>query len=134
MCRRHKVSSRNINFNFKIVVLHVSPKTDRFQSLYDIWGKKQIQTGTCIICLCGTVAFEGQISMKALGPSARIPCRGTTDQNMSTNLSMDLAQMLCQTGETLKDTQTQMRSRKILPYFPLLNFNISSRKSMFSSA
>lgn len=42
-----------------------------FKSLFDTREKKQLQPWTCIIWLCDIVAFEGQIAMKALSPSAR---------------------------------------------------------------
>lgn len=67
---------------------------DRLINLYDVRGKKQLQIGTCIIWFCGTVAFEGQIAMKALAPAATIPCRGTKDESSSIKPPMDLAQTL----------------------------------------
>lgn len=45
---------------------------DRFLNLYDK-RKKHLQSGTCVIWFCGTVAFEGQTAMKALVPLVKIP-------------------------------------------------------------
>lgn len=49
---------------------------DRFFNLYDK-RKKHLQSGTCVIWFCGTVAFEGQTAMKALVPLVKIPYSGT---------------------------------------------------------
>lgn len=94
---------------------------DRFISLYDASGKKQLQTGTCVIWLCGTVAFEGQITMKVLALSAKVPFRRTNDESSSATPSLDLAQMLCLPTEILKDVQAQMKSSQIPPDLPRLN-------------
>lgn len=101
---------------------------DRFISLYDARGKKQLQSGTCIICLCVTVVFESQIAMKALGPLTTIPCRATKDESGSATPSMDLAQTLCLPVEIWKDTQAEMKSSQIPPDFPLLNPDVWSSR------
>lgn len=75
MDRRHNVSSRNINLNSKIALLHVPQKKkkmkDSFISYHEARESKQLETWTCIIWLRGIAAFEGKIAMKALAPSAR---------------------------------------------------------------